>query len=266
MSQSFQNRAQHLRIFFALLHRDLKMFKQTFRSRFIDSICVLIVEVLLFSNLLPYFGMPREFIAPLYLGAVVGFMFFLGFSQASLLVFDQQYDHFIDYHLTLPLPKRWLFAKYISFFMLESLTITLPLISLGIILLGTNFPMTNPNVWLFGFMYILMILFFTVFFTGTSFYYDADFFHDHIWPRRLSPLFNLSATFFTWKGIYLISPVIAYVLLANPITYLAEGLRATLLNQDDYLSIYLCFGVIAACMPPLFFLLAHGIKKRLDPV
>ncbi|MDP3889509.1 MAG: ABC transporter permease [bacterium] len=266
MSIFSENIRSNARVFMALLHRDLKMFKQKFRSVFIDSICVLLVEIVLFNNLLPHFGMPREIIAPAYLGSVVGFLFFLGYSQATRLVFDIEYDRFIDYHLSLPLSIYWLFTEYVTFLIIESLTITLPLVTLGIILLGDNFRMVTPNFGLFILMYLLMLIFFALLFAWISFHYNADFFYNHLWPRRLSPFFNVSAIFFSWKGIYTLSPTISYLLLANPITYLAEGLRATLLNKDDYLSIYLCFGVMIIFTLPLFFLLARSIKKRLDPV
>lgn len=266
MNNTLNTFTTHLRIFCALLHRDFKMFRQTFRRAFIDSLAILFVQLILFGGLLPHFGMPRSFIAPLYLGNVVGFMFHFGYSQAFLLIADLQYSRFIDYHLTLPLPKRWLFAKYITYFMIEAFVVTIPLVSLGIILLGEKFTTTNPSWGLFALMYFCMVFFFTTLFTWIGFHYDYAFFNEHIWPRRLSPLFNFCTVFFTWKSVYALSPAIAYLFLANPVTYVSEGLRAALLDQVHYLPFNLCLCVAFASIIIFIFLLSRAIKKRLDPV
>ncbi len=256
----------NLRIFLALLHRDLLVLKQKWRGMIIDSVVPLVAQVILFGKLFPLLGMPASFIAPLYLGSITGFSFFFGFSLGLRIVFDIQYTRFIDYHMSLPLPKRWLFAQYVTYFMIETAAVTLPLILLGIILLGKSFTIVVTSWPLFFVSYILMLLFFGTFFLALSFHYDFDWFRENLWPRRLTPLFTLSANFFVWKSIYAFSPWISYLFLLNPVTYLAEGLRATLIGGDAFISPSICIPMTCIFITLAVLLLCVGIHKRLDPV
>ena len=88
----------------------------------------------------------------------------------------------------------------------------------------------------------------------------------HLWPRRLSPLFSFGANFLIWKKVYAFSPKISYLLLANPTVYLSEGLRSTLLDEQHYLPLYICIGMAIFFITFFIGVLAHGVKKRLDPV
>ena len=257
---------EYLRIFWMLLRRDLKVLKKRIGSMLIDGTILVITLVVIFGSLFPLLGMSQSLIAPIYLGNVVAFTLFFGYSYGLKIVFDLHYNRFIDYQLTLPLPKRWLFAKIISYFIIEALLTTIPLMTLGIMLLGKKFTLVLPNWPLFALMYFSMLLFFSSFFVAISFWYNFFWFMENLWPRRLTLLFFLSTIFTPWHSIYHFSPTTAWVTLLNPLSYITEGLRATLLGSDLYLRPSICFPAIALFIVFNIWVLNLGIKKRLDPV
>lgn len=256
-------------IFGALLRRDLKVLKGKFFGCIIDGFIILGLQVLTFGYLFPLLDLPREQIAPLYLGmSVIALNFFQGYSFSTLIMhmLPQNGPSMFEYHLILPLPKRWLFAEYVLSFMIEAFLVTLPLITIGFLVLHDAFATMQGSFMLFFSVYLLALLFLGLLFLLLPIHYDPQWFWGNIWPRRLSPLFNISAIFFTWKSVYAFSPVMAGLFLCNPFTYFAEGLRVALLGGDDYLSVPLCVGMLLFACLCCVFMLKNGIKKRLDPV
>jgi len=253
-------------VFWALLRRDLKIIRQSIFSELLDVGCLLTMQVLVFGKFLPLMGMPQENIAPLYLVSICQMLFLLGFNLAFNRVFDLKFDRFIEYHLSLPLNKKWLFGEYIVSFMIKCLVVSLPLVTAGLFLLRSVISLAHANWILFFIMYLLALLFFALFFQFLSFYYEFHWFLDNVWPRRLSPLFLLSASFFTWHKVYHFSKPLGIFFLCNPFTYITEGFRSTLLGGYPYLPIVYCVSVIALCNVLLIRLLAHAVKKTLNPV
>lgn len=259
----------NLRIFSALLSRDMRYLKSSLPSKMIDSIVLLSLQVFQFGYMFPLFGMPENIIAPLYLGmSFVLNMFFSGFSFSTVIVhmIPNHGPSQLEYHLTLPLPKRWLFGQYIASYIIETLIITIPIVTVGFWLLWPSFSEISGSWVAFGVMYLTSLLFNGVFFMMIAFYYEQGWFWNNIWPRRLSWLLNFSAALFTWRGAYALSPVIGTLILASPFTYIAEGLRASLLGGDTYLPFFVCFIAVIGSTIICVNILAKSIKKRLDPV
>ncbi len=253
-------------VFLVLVRRDLIMIRKRLRGLFITGIIQLAVAVILFGKLFPTMGIPAEMIAPLYLGSMCAQMLFLGNTMGFRNVYDIKYHRVIDYHITLPIPKRWLFASSIVYFVIESLIITLPLMTLGIIWLAPQFHMAQPNFIAFALVYLISLIFFGLMFLALSFYYEPNWFMENLWPRRISILLGLSPIFFLWKKVYAFSPKVALSMLISPLTYPVEGLRSTLLGSDNYIAWYLCIPAIIFFSYLATILLTVGVKKRLDPV
>lgn len=258
---------QNLSIFSALMARDLRVLRQRLHNIVIDGLILVCVTVLIFGYLLPKLGMPAKLIGPIFLGNSLSFFLAsLGYAFATRMVYDLKFDRFIEYFLTLPLPKRWLFVYFLSSFIIETSIVTLPLVTFGIILLGNNFGPINGSFITFLFIYFLVLLFWALFFLGSSFIFSYQWFKNNLWARRLTPLFMLSPAFFTFKSISLIIPVGAKLMLLNPLTYLIEGLRGALLGGTDYLPLNTCFIGISLTLICMAIRLYHGFHKQLDPV
>jgi len=210
--------------------------------------------------------MKASLIAPMYTSTIILMLFTIGFSQSLRMVFDVKFNRYIDYLLTLPLPKRWLFGTYIFSFMLETFLTTLPLITFGILILGKQFPVEQIQWLSFFAFYIFSLFFASIFFLTLALSFSYQWYLDNIWPRLLSPLLCIGAIFFTWTGIYKFSPRIAYLTLINPFTYIAEGMRTGLLGGNEYLPFSWCIPAISLGLILVTILLNRGIKNRLDPV
>jgi ABC-2 type transport system permease protein len=254
-------------IFRALIARDMKVIKKRLLNMIIDGLILVSVAVLVFGNLLPLLGMSTTLIAPIFLGNSLSFFLAsLGYNCAMRMVYDLKFNRFIDYFLTLPLPKTWLFAYYVTSFMIESAIITLPLVTLGIISLGKNFGPINGSFIAFLFVYFCALLFWSLFFLGSSFMYDFQWFKANMWCRRIMPLFVFGPAFFTFQAIRSVIPVFSKLFWLNPLTYVIEGLRASLLSGPDYVPLSVCLlgifvGILFMCAR-----LHYSIHKQLDPV
>ncbi len=257
----------HAAIFGALLARDMKVLKSRLRSLVIDSLILVIIAVLVFGNLLPMMGMPTKLIAPVFLGNSLSFFLAsLGYNWALRMAYDLKFDRFISYFLIIPLPKPWLFAYYIISFIIEAAIVTLPMVTVGIIALGNDFGPINEGWPIFLCMYFLALLFWGLFFLGSAFIYDYQWFRSNMWARRIMPLFALGPAFFTFNTIATIAPAISKLMFLNPITYVIEGLRTSLLGGTDYLPLSLCLSGSLIAIIFMYIRLHYGIYKQLDPI
>ena len=257
---------QYLFTYLALVRRDCIVIRQQLRSALIDTTIRLFTEVLTFGALFPAMGVPHNLIAPLFVGAVTLQLLFFGMGFGIKILFDVKFNRFIDYRLTLPLPKRWLFAASITYFCLEALIVTLPLFTIGVILLGGAFAQMAPHWILFFVTYLLMLCLYGLLFLGLSLYYTFDWFMQNLWPRRLTFLLMMSPLFFVWYKAFEFSPWLARLMLLSPLTYTAEGLRATLIGGSEYIRPSFCIPMILVWIVLFTWFAASGIKKRLDPV
>lgn len=256
----------YLRTYLALVRRDLWVIKKRYRGAIQDSATSLIIQLLVFGSFLPLMGVSPTLIAPLFIGAQAASMFFLGMGFGLRTIFDIKYTRFIDYRLTLPLPKRWLFASYITYFMMEAMIISGPLLTIGIITLGPKFQAINPNWIIFIGIYFMALSFYGLMFLGLSLHYEYDWFMQNLWPRRLTVLFAFSPLFFIWHSVHQFSPKLAYAMLANPLTSIAEGLRTTLIGGSLFLPVYLCAPLLAGWIALMICFVYRSMYKRLDPV
>lgn len=253
-------------VFCALIRRNMRVFSAELVNTIIDGFVLVVSDVILFGYFLPLMGMSRELIAPLYIGTLIFILFFLGENLAIRHVFDLKYDRFIDYHITLPISKSWLFAHYIISFMIEALILSIPLLIAGFVLLPTtNLSIDLPRIMAALALYLLVLLFFGIFFLYMSLSSSYEWFMDNLWPRVLSPLYSFGCTVFTWHQVYSISKPLALVCLLNPMTYISEGLRSLLIG-GEFIPAWICTLVVILSIFGCAFLLKNSVKTQLDPI
>jgi ABC-type polysaccharide/polyol phosphate export permease len=254
-----------MRIFGALLHRDMFVLKQRLYGLFIDGLIIALTELCMFGVLFPIFGMPAHFAPALCIGALASLCLLLSNWCAYTKLYERTHTHTFDYYLMLPVAKTVIFVEQIVAFTIEFIILTIPIILIAYRILPELFPLDAVHVPLFLVFYLLLPIFFSTFMLALSYHYTYDYFTVNLWPRRLEIIFSLSTMYVTWYSLKALSPVLATLFLLNPTTYFVEGLRASLI-AGEFLSAYICLPVgiliIAACAT----ILARGIKKRLDPV
>jgi ABC-2 type transport system permease protein len=255
-----------VRVFGALLYRDVRFVLSQLPSRLLDGFFVVAVQTLAIGSFLPLLGMSPSLTGPLYIGTMTQIMFSTAFTFAFRFAFDLKTDRFIEYELTLPLPKLWVVGKIIVSFMIQLALIGLPLIFLGTIFLNKVFSLHNAHWGLSITMYFLTLLFYSLLFIYMAFNYSYAWFTDNAWARRLTPLFLTGSAYFTWYKLFAFNKFLAYFLLINPLTYVHEGLRAALLGQENFLPIWICIPALMLFCGAMMMLLNRAVNKRLDPV
>ncbi len=256
----------NIRISKALLHKELKALRTGFFDEIIDGIINLVIQVMVMGYMYPLLGMPGSLIGPIYLGTFAMRVFHLGFTGALKTVFDLKHNRFIDYQLTLPLPKRWLFGTYVLARSIELVVINGPLIIFGLVLLRSLVDLSQANWLLFGAFFVVNVSYFALFFLAIGYAYEFHWFMNNVWPRRLAPMFCLSAIFFVWADVYAFSPVFGFLFLLNPLTYATEGLRAAMLGSTGFIPVWICTLALVVFAGFTTIFLKRCIYERIDPV
>lgn len=261
MQKTFLNNA---RITKALLIRDIYVFRSTVITTFIDAAISLCTEIILNVKLLPLIGMPRELIAPLYIGGIFAKLFFLAHTNSLRIQYEIKQGGMLFYDALLPLSKAWLFTRNIIRFMIETLLIIVPLTVASIFFIGSDLGINHPQ-WI---MLIFFALTSTFFFGALSIFlahhYEFNWYMENIWPRRLSFLFMISVLFTTFRKTVFYIPWFGYLTLLNPTTYLAEGMRGALFDATAYLHPLICvIGAFFFCTITVRCM-HKSIMKRLD--
>lgn len=260
------NNLHYLRTFNALVYRDFKFILSELKTRIIDGGVIAMMQILVIAYFLPLLGMPSSLIGPLFIGMLTQIVFSSGYNIAFKHANDLKHAKFINYQIALPLPKKWLFGQIILSFIIELMMITLPIIAFGIMVLSSSISFNPPSWILLVFMYLLNLLFYSLFFLQISFSSSYTWFLDNVWARRLTPLFFFGCGYYTWKGLLGFNKTLAYLFLLNPLTYVHEGLRSALFGQEHYIPLLICIVAVSITCAVLCYLLTRAIHKRLDPV
>lgn len=255
-----------IRVFYALMQRELHGFGKTSKESLLDGVVQCATQMVLLFFLFPAIGMPTLLIGPMYIGSMISMLFSTGFSYAFKQLFDLRGARIIDYHLTLPLNKTWLMIAYSARAMIQMFMTTIPFALLAVYLSTTGWVTFEVKPLAFAIIYFLTLILFAVWYQTASFRYDLPWVLNNLWPRRLFFLFLFGCLFMPWHAIYAVCPCIAYIFLCNPITYVAEGWRASLLPANPYLPLPICGVVVSICVALGIMALATSMRKRLDPV
>jgi ABC-2 type transport system permease protein len=250
-------------VFLALLKKDVKVLLSNFKTVLIDSIVHSSCFILLFGYFLPALGMSKEYSLPMFLGSVLLTSVSTSYSRTIGIKSNLEFSKFINYHLTLPFTKNWLIAEYVAAFTFDLFLATFPIIIFGITILK---PDAFVNFAWFMPIYLLSLLFFAILFMLIAFSTRWDWFINNVWERILNPLIQTGCVLYIWHNLFKFSPTLGNLVLLNPITYVAEGLRGSLLQSDIYISPAICISAILVLSIILFIFLIRSINKLLDPV
>lgn len=248
------------------MSRNMIRIKKEFSSTLIDGLILTSSNALVFGYLFPSMGMNSALVAPVFVGTLVTMIFNLGFSLAARVVVDLEHNRFIDYQITLPLGSWGVLCSYIASFFIELIISISPLIVFGMMALSEALKWGNVNWLWFIPIYSISLLFVSVFFLALGLRYQYYWFFDNVWPRRLTPLVISGCIFIPWTTIARFSPLIGFVSLLNPVTYISEGLRSSLLGGTAYIAPQWCLlGVMIWLAFSLIFL-AQSKNKQITMV
>lgn len=264
-SKFFSSRMSgYLATVYYLIRRDLRVFRGEFWGKFLDTAILLFTTVVVFSYFMPSYGLKSDYGPFLLIGVIAGFGFFEVIGKVSLFVADMEGDQTILYTLSLPIPS-WLVLAYFGIsWGLHSSLIALLLFPLGKLLLWSQFDLGQISLFKFLLIFLMSNLFFGFFALWLSSVLKKMGSLSHLFVRVVNPMYSFGGWLFSWASVYKLSPLIAYVLLINPLFLVMEGMRAAALGQEGFLPFWLSFFGLSAFTLMLAWDAIRRLQKRLD--
>lgn len=254
------------KILLQLLRKDLLQFRRKYPGKFFDTCFIFFTNVVVFGYFMPAFGGPANYGPFILIGAIASFGLFDIIGQVGELILDIEGDRKITFTLSMPIPSWVVFIQLVLKWAITTFILFIPLFFIGKLLLWNQFYLSQINLFQLILIYPSVCFFFGFFSLWlTSVIQKMDSLSS-LFCRFLNPIFMFGGYFFSWQASFDLSPIVGYALLANPMIYATEGMRAATLGQTGYLPFWTCFFALWG-----FNLLlgAHAIfrlKRRLDCV
>ncbi|MDP3788293.1 MAG: ABC transporter permease [Candidatus Chromulinivorax sp.] len=254
-----------LNVFLKLLKRDLKIFANNSIDNYINTLCWVILCLLVYQFIMPKMGMIFEGDF-LLVSCVISKTFFGIMDNVTNIVADLDDNKTISYDMTLPISHTLLFIKIAISNAIYTCLLSILVLPAGKILLWNylHFPHFNYlKFFIIIFVSSLFAGFFSLFIIGIT---KSIMQIEDIWSGIIHPLFTLGGFNFTWKVVFKISPFLAYLNLCNPVMYMFEGMRGATLDPAMSLSFWICITMLILFSVPMGYIGVYLLKKRLDAI
>lgn len=190
---------------------------------------------------------------------------FLGvFPSVVTMITDFEGDQIISYYLTLPITSWMIFLRLIFYYALNFSIMSLLVLPVGKLLIWNQFDMVTIIWGKFLIIFILTHLFYGAFTLWIASRVKNMTKISNVWMRFVYPIWFLGCFNFSWTVLADKWPTLAWLSLINPMTYIMEAMRASILGQEGYLNFWMCVSIV------IFFIIICGwrgillLKKRLD--
>jgi len=254
---------------------DLCVLKQLMCVKFVNARRVFIDKFFNFSiwagctllvtgYLMKSFGLTDDF-GPFQLGGILaGVGIFELYGNAVTFVSDLEGDRAIAYYLTLPTHTITVLCSHILYYASISIVMSLATLPLAKLILWNNLKLLAISWPRLLFFIVLINLFCaTATLLLSAIIPSMDKF-DILWVRIMFPLWFLGGFQFSWYSVNQTAPKFSYLLLLNPFLYMAEGIRAALLNKNDTIPFWICCAVLIIAWIGVGLCAYKTLKKRLD--
>ncbi|MGC2310567.1 MAG: ABC transporter permease [Candidatus Babeliaceae bacterium] len=249
-------KTSNLQIFKELLRTDLYILKGTILDQIINLLIWISSMILVNSYLMPAFGLSTTYSAFILAGLCASAGLFGVFPSVAVMVSDFEGDQIISYYLTLPIPSWMIFLRLILYYALNFGMLGILVLPVGQLLIWNQFNILNVVFGKFILIFILTHLFYGAFTLWIASRVRNMTKIGNVWMRFVYPIWFLGGFQFSWAVLAQKWPFLAWVNFLNPMTYIMEGIRSTVLGQAGYLNFWLCIGMLS-----IFVVLCtwHGI-------
>jgi ABC-2 type transport system permease protein len=258
-----------------IFQMDFDILKQLIRIKFVNARQVLFDKFLNFyiwagcsmlvaGYLMQSFGTSESF-GPFQLGGIIASVgIFELYSNAVTFVSDLEGDRTIAYYLTLPTHTATVLCSHVFYYATIGVLMSFASLPLAKLILWNRFDLGAIS-WVKLLFFVVLINLFCATSTllASALIPSMDKF-DILWTRVMFPLWFLGGYAFPWNAVYSRSPGLSYILLLNPIIYMSEGMRATLLGQEGSMNFWVCCLVLTIMWAGIAFWSYKALKKRLD--
>lgn len=251
--------------FFAILLKDIQIYNRRWIYRACDAVVWVSCVLLVAHHIMPLFGIEnRQYGTFTLMGhlAVWGLLEML--TSIAMFLADLQGDRTISYYLSLPVSSTMLFIEQAFATAYKSMASSILILPIGKIILGKDLHLWDINWPCFIFAFFMLNIFYGFFTLFVTSYIPDLSTLTMVRSRIMFPLWFLGGCQFSWKMLYQVNPIAAYINLCNPIVYIMDGIRSTTLPAHEYLPFWLCMAML------VFFSILFGyfgirkLKLRLD--
>lgn len=254
----------HRTIFFQLLKTRLLIAQPFFIDKIINLSIWALCSLVITGYVMQQFGLSSGFGIFQFAGVIGTAGLFEIYPSVVAMVLDFSSEQTILYYLTLPTKPWVVIASMVTGFAMQGIALCLWMIPLGKLIFFNQLNLANI-AW---FKLFISIIVANLFFSSLIPTISAITKHigkiGNAWSRLIFPMWFLGGFQFSWNSIYGISKPIAYCLLLNPVTYVMEAMRVSILGQEGFLNWYLCMSAL------IFFFVCSSLysyyqmKKLLD--
>lgn len=85
-----------------------------------------------------------------------------------------------------------------------------------------------------------------------------------IWARYIFPMWFMGGFQFSWISLHKVAPIISYINLLNPMIYITEMVRISILGQEGYINFWFCLIAITFFSVLCLAISIRNLKQRLD--
>lgn len=252
--------------FIQLLYRDLSLFRREYVRAIINSMLWLCCMVAVSNYILPAMGMASTFGRFILVGGIATISIFRCFHCIPIILRDMEGEGTISYYLTLPMKQYQVFVWYAMSFAIKTATISLSVLFLSKLFMWQILDLANFEVLSYLVIFIVMHIFVGFLAILIASYLPDMTYFENAWARVFFPSWFLGCNQFSWITLKGQLPILAYLDLLNPMTYLLEGFRAAVLGQAGYLNIWLCCGMLLLFAALFAWMAIHKLMRRLDCV
>jgi ABC-type polysaccharide/polyol phosphate export permease len=256
----------YLKTFWALLRTDFAIVNKNIVNDIIDVFIWISLISIVFTYIFPRLGMAQSFGALALVGTIASCGIFDIWGTTANYLSDLEGNNTNSYFFTLPIPSWMIFVKIALGQAYKTTILASFIIPLGKIILGNRLDLSNfaPLKFLLIFLTVNIFCgFFAILMMSITPSMKRV---NSVWVRILFPLWFLGGAEFPWKVIQGMSEYLSYAILLNPILYCMEGIRATVLGQENYLNFWVCLIFLWAAGGVVGFIGMRRLKKNLDLV
>lgn len=254
----------NLYVLWTLLLRDALVFKKRIVSRMIDGVTWGAAVITVSHYIMPSLGVNSKFGVFIFVGNIAMWGLFQMLADAAVILADIAGHQDISYFLTLPIPQYLIFIRLGLFNAYKSFVTPLPIFVVGKLILGDSLPLSEVAFGKLILFYTLMNLFYGFFGLFLSSICPDLPSIATIRTRFITPIWFLGGFQFSWKASLAVVPTIACLNRFNPMTYVFEGLRSTILNPQDFIPYWHCFGVLTVATILFGYFAVKNLERRLD--
>ena len=186
------------------------------------------------------------------------------YNAAARNIMDIDGDRTISYYLTLPARSAVVLLSMACSYALVGMLLTLLVLPLGKLIFYNQLSLTQISWFKFVVIAGLANIFFGIFSIAVTAHIGTITKMRNIWSRFIWPLWFLGCYQFSWAAIYAISAPLGMLFLCNPVLFVMEGMRGSLLGIADCLPWGICCAALCFFIVTVWSYAHYKMKRLLD--